>query len=55
MLESIFIGIIYPSTKNLIVGCIYHHPCMELSEFNNDFFTYQYQKLFHEKSKDINR
>ena len=39
MLKSIFIEIINPSTKNLIVGPIHRHPCMELSEFNNDFFT----------------
>ena len=53
MLESIFIEIINPSTKNLIVGCIYCHPCMELSEFHNDFFTYLCNKLLHEKNKDI--
>ena len=39
MLKSIFIEIINPSTKNLIVGPIHRHHCMELSEFNNDFFT----------------
>ena len=38
MLESIFVDIINSNTKNLIVGCIYCHPCMELSEFNNNFF-----------------
>ena len=53
MLESIFIEIINPSTKNLIVGCIYRHPCMELSEFNNDFFTYLCEKLLRAKNKDI--
>ena len=53
MLESIFIEIINPSTKNLIVGCIYGHRCMELSEFNNDFFTYLREKLLHEKNKNI--
>ena len=53
MLESIFIEIINPSTKNLIVGCICRHPCMELSEFNNDFFTYLCEKLLRAKNKDI--
>ena len=53
MLETIFIGIINPSTKNLIVGCIYRNPCMELSKYNNDFFTYICEKLLREKSKDI--
>ena len=32
MLESILSEIINPSTKNLIVGCAYHHPCIELSK-----------------------
>ena len=53
MLESIFIGIINPSTKNLIVGCIYRNPCVELSKYNNDFFTYICEKLLREKRKDI--
>ena len=37
----------------IFVGCIYRHPCMELSEFNNDFFTYICEKLLCEKDKDI--
>ena len=53
MLESIFIEIINPNTKNLIVGCIYRHLCMELNEFNNDFFTYLCEKLLREKNKDV--
>ena len=51
MLETIFIEIINPSTKNLIVGCIYCHLCIELSKFNNDFFTYLCKKLLREKNK----
>ena len=51
MLESI--ETINPSTKNLIVGCIYRHPCMELSEFNQGFFTYLCKKLLCEKKNDI--
>ena len=53
MLESIFIKIINPSTKNLIVACIYHHPCMELSKFNNYFFIYLWKKLLRANDKDI--
>ena len=51
MLESIFIEIINPSRKNLMVGCLYRHPCMELSEFDNDFLTYLCEKLLREKTK----
>ena len=27
-IESVFVEIIYPYEKNIIVGCIYRHPCM---------------------------
>nr|XP_047126254.1 uncharacterized protein LOC124807829 [Hydra vulgaris] len=36
-LESTFIEVLLPSEKNIIVGCIYRHPCMNTSEF---FITY---------------
>ena len=52
-LESIFIEIINPKHKNVIVGCIYHHPCMKLKKFNNDFMTYLSEKLLKEKNKHI--
>ena len=32
------------------MGCIYRHPSVELSEFNDDFFTYLCEKLLREKS-----
>ena len=51
MLESIFIEIINPTTKHLIVGCIYRHPCMEVSRFNDNFFTYLCEKLLRVKNK----
>ena len=53
LLESIFIEIIKPDAKNLIIGCIYRHPCMELGEFNNDFLTHLCEKLLREKNKDV--
>ena len=34
-LESIFIEVIFPKKSNLIVGCIYRHPCMSIDEFND--------------------
>ena len=52
-LESIFIEIINPKHKNVIVGCISRHPCMKLKEFNNDFMTYLSEKLLKEKNKHI--
>ena len=34
-LETVFVEIIIPRKSNLIVGCIYRHPCMSINEFNN--------------------
>ena len=36
-LESVFIKIIQKNFKNIVVGCIYRHPCMQQSEFNDDY------------------
>ena len=36
-LESIFIEIMYTKKKNLIIGCIYKHPCMSVEEFNDEY------------------
>ena len=37
-LESKFIEIINPGKRNIICGCIYRHPSMNLKEFNEDYF-----------------
>ena len=40
-LESTFIKICYPKKTNIVTGCIYKHPNINLNEFNeyyvNDF------------------
>ena len=51
-LESIFVEIIQPKGKNLIVGCIYRHPHMEITEFNEHFLTKLISNLKKEK-KDV--
>ena len=37
VLESVFIEIIQKNSKNMVVGCIYRHPCMQHSEFNDKY------------------
>ncbi|XP_065654555.1 uncharacterized protein LOC136081185 [Hydra vulgaris] len=44
-LESTFIEILLPSEKNIIVGCIYCHPCMSTSEFNITYIQTLLDKL----------
>ena len=38
-LEPVFIEICNKHKKNIIVGCIYRHPSMDLNEFNEEFFN----------------
>ena len=40
-LESTFVEVLEPgmSKNNMIIGCIYRHPSVELSEFNNHFLS----------------
>ena len=39
LLEATFVELKYSSSTNVIVGCIYRHPCMSLDEFNTKFFS----------------
>ena len=51
-LESVFIEIINRKGKNTIVGCIYRHPCMEGTEFN-DAFLQNFLEKFSDENKEI--
>ncbi|XP_065679190.1 uncharacterized protein LOC136093905 [Hydra vulgaris] len=50
-LESIFIEIINPFKKNIIVGCIYRHPSMNPKEFISDYFNPLLEKLSSENKQ----
>ena len=52
-LESIFIEIINKKTKNIIIGCIYRHPCMQINDFNQNFLTPLLEKIFFENKNVI--
>ena len=51
--ESMFIEIIFPNKKNLIIGCIYRHPTSKLSiqEFTNTCLEPILQKISLEKKQ----
>ena len=49
-LEWTFIEIINPKNPNVIIGCIYRHPTMNLNEFNNNYLNIIYKK-FQKKRK----
>ena len=45
-LESVFIEIIQPNKKNIIIGCIYRHPSvMSVHEFNQDYLSPLLEKV----------
>ena len=44
-LESAFIEICNPKKTNIIIGCIYKHPNMNIDEFNDDYLNEFLDKL----------
>ena len=50
-LESIFIEIINPRKSNIIVGVIYKHPKMNVTDFNNNFLNNLLKKINQEQKK----
>lgn len=48
-----FIELHQTNRKNVIVGCIYRHPCMSLDAFNNDFLIPTLQKCASEKKSIV--
>ena len=52
-LESVFIKIIKSNNRNIIVGCVYRHPSMEVNEFNSLFLNTLSENLLSEKNKEI--
>ena len=47
-MESVSIEIIQRDTKNMVVGCIYRHPCIQHSAFNDEYLKSFSEKLISE-------
>ena len=45
VLESAFAEIVVPTKKNIILGCIYRHPSMEVNDFNEGYLSPLMEKL----------
>ena len=53
-LESIFIEIVCPKfSTNIIVGCIYKHPSLQVNNFTNGIILSLLEKLTKENSNKI--
>ena len=50
-LEFTFIEIIKPRKSNIIVGIIYKHPKMDVTDFNNNFLNNLLKKINQEEKK----
>ena len=44
-LESVFMEIIVPNKKNIIIGCIYRHPSMDLNDFTDNYLNQLMAKM----------
>ena len=52
-IESIFIEILQKTSKNIIIACIYRHPCMHPKEFNDLFLKSLTKRLTKENKKEV--
>ena len=49
VLESVFTEIIIPNKNNILLGCVYRHPSMELKDFNVNYLDPLLDKLDEKK------
>ena len=52
-LVSIFVEVVLSKKNNLIVGCIYKHPCMDIRTFNDHYLNPLLDNLSKESNKTI--
>ena len=52
-MESVFIEIFQKNSKNLAVGSLCRHPCMQNSEFNDEYLKPLSEKLISENKEII--
>ena len=52
-LESALFEIIQKDSKDIVVGCIYRHPCMQQSEFNDEYLKPLSEKSISENKEVI--
>ena len=48
-LESTFIEVLNPKKSNIIIGCIYKHPSMDLNDFNTNYLNNLLDKVSKEQ------
>ena len=51
-LESTFIEVLNPKKSNIIIGCIYKHPSMDLNDFNTNYLNNLLDKVSREQKSN---
>ena len=49
VLESTFVELVVPNKKNILLGCIYRHPSMNLKDFNDEHLSSLLEKFSDKK------
>ena len=52
-LKKLFVEVILPRKSNLIIGCIYKHPCMDICTFNDHYLNLLLDNLSKDSNKTI--
>ena len=52
-IESTFIELFNNNNSNMVIGCIYKHPKVSVSEFTEDYLVPLLEKLAKEKKETI--
>ena len=50
-LESTFVEIINPKKSNIIIGCIYKHPNMDVTDFKNSYLCQIFEIVSKERKQ----
>ena len=50
-LESTFVEIINPKKSNIVIGCIYKHPNMDVLDFKNNYLSQIFESVSKERKQ----
>ena len=51
--KKLFVEVVLPKKSNLIIGCIYKHPCMDICTFNDHYLNLLLDNLSKESNETI--
>ena len=51
LLEATFVEIINPKKSNIVIGCLYKHPDMDVLDFNNNYLNQIFEIVSKERKQ----